>query len=436
MRRRNQRTSQRVESSAQKPIARQSVEISTMASEIYRTAYVGFYSSPRRSYRHTTKGERPRDKRKTGRKQRIEFSGTATITTTWVWRLLVASFVATSTAPAGSKTSNGFFPVCDAFVVPMKKSSNVFLRPERWTTPKIRNQKNDDNDPATYSRTTNANVTTKRKTGLSSNSVISGNGTTDASGKNHNNSGNQDQNDGEVTGLILAVAVILTLAGMAGTGAGVVGDITSSRSVAVVTKVVENTVPTTSTEVVAVTLGESIGGVIGAIFSVAINFVLRGGEKKDDLSESSDKNNSTNRNRSSKSSLLFQGLSDGDFFIANSASNSILEAAGVPESVAKYGSILIAAIPSQLVKIGSSISEQKRAKEEQLCNQLLSEDEEQKGKKKKRLVNRKDLVPLAHTGRAADATPTLTAEAMAAAPVFVIDFVEVFADVTRWLEYE
>mmetsp|Transcript_11095 Transcript_11095/g.23571 ORF Transcript_11095/g.23571 Transcript_11095/m.23571 type:complete len:622 (+) Transcript_11095:133-1998(+) len=431
----NERTSQRVESSERKPIARQSAEISTVVSENYRAAFAGFHSSLRRSYRRTTKGDRPQTRRKIGRrKQRIECSGTATtITTSWVWRLLVASFVATSTAPTGGiKTSNGFFPVCDAFVVPMKKSSNVILRPERWTIPKIRNQKNDDNDPTTYSRTTDANVSTKKKTGLSSNSAISGNDTTDTASKNHSNR-NRDQNDSEVAGLILAVAVILTLAGMAGTGAGVVGDVSSSRSVAVVTKVVENTVPTTSTEVVAVTLGESIGGVIGAIFSVAINFVLRGGEKKDDLSELSDKSNGANRKRSTKSSLLSQGLSDGDFFIANSASNSILEAVGVPESVAKYGSILIAAIPSQLVKIGSSISEQKRAKEEQRFNQLLSEEREQKGKKNnKRFVNRKELVPSALTGGAVAADAT----ALAAAPVFEIDFVEVFADVTRWLEYD
>eukprot|EP00536_Pseudo-nitzschia_multiseries_P005222 jgi/Psemu1/303183/fgenesh1_kg.95_\ len=248
---------------------------------------------------------------------------------------------------------------------------------------------------------------------------------------------------------------------MSGTGGDLMGegamDVTSS-SVAVVTKVVENTVPTTSTEVVAVTLGESIGGVIGAIISVAINFVLRGGgdDKRDERSrsESSSPDIATpniNRRKQS-SSLLSQGLSDGDYFIANSASYSILEAVGVPESIAKYGSIFIAAIPSQLVKIGSNLSEQRRAKEDELLNQLLREEKQRSQKKQfgmfsseqtpsqttgARSVDPKKLVPLAMTEVATAATASaLSSESAMASSVLEVDFVEVFADVTRWLEYD
>jgi hypothetical protein len=215
------------------------------------------------------------------------------------------------------------------------------------------------------------------------------------------------------------------------------------------TKVVENTVPTTSTEVVAVTLGESLAGVIGAIFSVGIKFIMKKGNDKDDSSKSSVSENSENNKSGSRTSLLAQGLSDSDYFIANSASNSLLEAVGVPEAVAKYSSVFIAAIPSQLVKIGSRLSEEKRAKEEGALSVL----DEQQGKetisrnatasslKNNKSVNREKLEPIANgisttEGAASPPTTTVTNESTATSAGTAVDFVEVFADVARWLEYE
>ena len=40
------------------------------------------------------------------------------------------------------------------------------------------------------------------------------------------------------------------------------------------------------------------------------------------------------------------------------------------------------------------------------------------------------------TATASEAASSMTSESTAAAVVSAIDFVEVFADVTRWLEYE
>merc|ERR1711865_63499 len=79
-----------------------------------------------------------------------------------------------------------------------------------------------------------------------------------------------------------------------------------------------------------------------------------------------------------KSSLLTQGISDSDYFIANSASYALFEAVGVPESIAKLSSIFVAAVPSQLVKVGATMSKQKRDKENQLMLELLHEEKKRK----------------------------------------------------------
>jgi hypothetical protein len=376
------------------------------------------------------------------RNRRIE----PTSTKMWVRRLFAVSLIASL-----SKTDDGFASFCDAFVAPTSKSK-VSMRSEQWRITKTENRKNKNRmTPTPISRhfDRNTGVTTSSL----STSPTSQNGMN--GGANNNNNNNSSNNkDMEIAGLVLAVAIILSLAGMAGPSGGVSNsNEVTTASVAVMTKVVENTVPTTSTEVVAVTLGESIGGVIGAIFSVGINFLLRGGKSNDDSSKPSDSEDSNSKKSSNMSSLVSQGLSDGDYFIANSASTAFLESVGVPESVAKYSSVFIAAIPSQLVKIGSRISEQKRAKEEELLATLVRDEAQRKAnrnpnalislwkknnkKKNKKVVNPKKFVPVAvAAATVGGAVSSSTTETTAAAAVTAIDFVEVFADVTRWLEYE
>ena len=399
--------------------------------------------------RRTIACTRTENQPKTGRERRIEFSRP----TTCVRRLLAVPLIAAIIVSGASNTNDKLFFVCDAFAAPTVKSK-IFLRPEQRIMTNARIRKFNQGAARTISRIIDTNTRIRTTSSLSSNTPTSQNGRSGGASNNGNN-----QNNAEVAGLILAIGIILSLAGMSGTSTGgiVDGNEVTSTSVAVMTKVVENTVPTTSTEVVAVTLGESIGGVIGAVISVAINFVLRGGKNKDDSSESMESNNTKNTKNMNKQSLLSQGLSDGDYFIANSASFSLLEAVGVPESVAKYSSIFIAAIPSQLVKIGSRISEQKRAKEDEILYNLLREDQKRKKRRnlndlipsmqgknqqqEKKIVDPKELVPVTLGAVTAGETApsslvTVATESPATAVATSIDVVEIFADVTRWLEYE
>ncbi len=325
----------------------------------------------------------------------------------WVRRLFVLSLVA-----ALNSTNDGFAPFCDAFVTPTRKSTRA-IRSEHLKIPET---------PKT--QIMNGSATTSRRIHGNRDRSARSSSNGPASGNNIASNANNKQKKAEIAGFFLAVAIILSLAGISGTS----DDEVASSSVAVVTKVVENTVPTTSTEVVAVTLGESIGGVIGAVSSVAINFVLRGGKVNDDSSKSSQSDS-----QKSKKSLLSQGLADSDYFIANSASNSLLEAAGVPETVAKYSSVFIAAIPSQLVKITPTLLKRNYLSlpipdiiQDKASRDLGDTLVFWNNKK----IDDSNKIAVEESG---DSTVTSSS---AAAAVSAIDFVEVFADVTRWLEYE
>mmetsp|Transcript_27726 Transcript_27726/g.65156 ORF Transcript_27726/g.65156 Transcript_27726/m.65156 type:complete len:594 (+) Transcript_27726:113-1894(+) len=365
------------------------------------------------------------------------------IAVTRIRRLLLMTIVAALT-----NFNEVLAPACNAFVTPLS-ISNIAIR-SNLSRCSI-NSSIEKKCKARVSRSMESN--TNAKTALLSASRRSRSDTvTSIETDNDNSSSESNQNNTEVAGLILAVGIILSLAGMSGPSNGGFGnsDEITSSSVAVMTKVVENTVPTTSTEVVAVTLGESIGGVIGAIFSVAINFILLRGKAGDSLQ--SHKSNS--RKSNNMKSLLSQGISDSDYFIANSASNTLLEAVGVPETVAKYGSVFIAAIPSQLVKIGPRMKKKKRVEERKLLSSAERKTQQRQGirnsksslwrineQKNTKTAKSEEFAPEAvaaatTSGTAAASTAALTTESTAAIAVSSIDFVEVFADVTRWLEYD
>ena len=170
------------------------------------------------------------------------------------------------------------------------------------------------------------------------------------------------------------------------------------------------TMPTTAADVIAVTLGESIGGVIGAVATGIVSFLMT-------------RRGPSLESRELTRSLVTEAIADSDFFIANSASRPLLQAAGLPPVLASVGSLFVATASSQLVKLGARRKD-RLLEEEQLLQKLLEEEQEKerkreplkfflKGFKKEAYVSPKDLVPVA---------------------AVQVDFIDIFSDVTRWLE--
>jgi hypothetical protein len=201
---------------------------------------------------------------------------------------------------------------------------------------------------------------------------------------------------------------------------------------ATATNILDASVPTSSSDYFAIALGESIGGVIGATLSVLINFILQMNMNNNQQDQQDEKKDMPTMSRP----FVSQALADSDYFIANSATYTLLEAVGVPPEIAKLSSVFIAAVPSQLVKLGPVLQE-RRSQEEILLQQLL-EEQNQETLTKSRSIN--SFGPFRFSTSTPKRENVITSvdpsELIPVVGTIGIDFVEVFADVTRWLEYE
>jgi hypothetical protein len=165
---------------------------------------------------------------------------------------------------------------------------------------------------------------------------------------------------------------------------------------------------------VAGAIGESIGGTCGAAATVLLTSLM---------------NVSSNSTKTVTKSEVTNAIADSDFFIVSSASLPLLTAVGLPPALASIGSVVFATIPSQLVKLGQRVKEI-RLEEETVLRELLNE--EQLLQKRRRPTLRFPSPFLREkrqkSGVLEDLSPVTTETTM-------LDQVEIFADVTRWLEY-
>jgi len=224
-------------------------------------------------------------------------------------------------------------------------------------------------------------------------------------------------------GVFLAFGVIIALAinTESSPGIGTAAEIDMFDTVArgTVENVLYSSVPSSSTDLLAAALGESIGGVLGATCGVIVGMITGGGKK------------GMNTNP-----RVVEAIADGDFFIANSASMPLLAAVGLPPALASILGVIVASIPSQLVKASSKENE-RRIEEKTLMAQLLAEEEERLSEEDKSFfksffardkTDRKRSIELEDTKNLIEMEPGEREN--------TIDLVEAFSDCTRWLAYD
>jgi hypothetical protein len=175
--------------------------------------------------------------------------------------------------------------------------------------------------------------------------------------------------------------------------------------------VLDATVPASSSDLVAVALGEAIAGVIGAFLTAILRFVASKDRKP----------------------LVTEALSDSDYFIAQAGLRPTLEAVGLSPILATLGSVLFASVPSQLVKITSQ-QKQRRADEEKSLLQLL--DSERKKKEKDSRIQLRQRAAALRQIRAAVKEVGVDPKELKPVTKSDLDVVEIFSDVTRWLGYD
>jgi hypothetical protein len=127
--------------------------------------------------------------------------------------------------------------------------------------------------------------------------------------------------------------------------------------------------------------------------------------------------------------LVTEVIADSDFFIANSVLQLLFQGAGLPPVIASVGSVVVAAVPSQLLKLGT-LQKERKVQEEEIMQQLLLEQQTQQ---KKHRFSFNELISVGSSKRKVakrvdpkELTPIVETQT---------DLVAVFSDVARWLSY-
>jgi hypothetical protein len=209
------------------------------------------------------------------------------------------------------------------------------------------------------------------------------------------------------SGLLIGSLIIFGLAGASETQTSDPTLLVGVFPMATVTNVIDAAVPTSSTDIVAVSLGEAIAGVIGAVLTAGLKALAFDDRKP----------------------LVTEALADSDYFILQAGLIPFLEAVGISPIFASLGSVVVASVPSQLVKLNSK--QKQRLVEEEKCLTELLASERKLQRKRSRIRDsvaavRQIRVPVQKPVEPSTLTPIIETRT---------DFIEIFSDVTRWLGY-
>jgi hypothetical protein len=220
--------------------------------------------------------------------------------------------------------------------------------------------------------------------------------------------------------------------------------------------------PQSAEDVISVSIGEGIAGVIGAFATWLLGMVLNFKSDEDfiltpmnDVMKNSGIDPTSRRyadsgrmgGRGNVDSLVSEAVADGDYFLTRAAAQPLLEALGIPVFFASFASVLIATLPYEAVKI-SSQKRRNEVKEQVLLEILLREEEDRRRGMNvvdkvsnnifdfiQRLNVRPSMDDVAEVDNK-NANDTTSQQKERKGNVPALDYVELFADVTKWLEYD
>ncbi len=243
--------------------------------------------------------------------------------------------------------------------------------------------------------------------------------------------------------------------------------------------IVKTVLPQNAEDVIAVSIGEGIAGAIGAFATWLLGMVLNF-KIDDELTimpmnnemmkisdlESIKRNNigSTAGGRrmfgqnANMDALVSEAVADGDYFLTRAAAQPLLEALGIPIFFASLASILIATLPYEAVKLTSQ-KRKKEMEEQQLLEMLLEEEERRRrdmniidlgSNKIFEFIQQLNVRQPGNVGMEESTDDTQSnsrinleqqqqqqhQQQLGGNVVPGLDYVELFADITKWLEYD
>ncbi|KAL7452182.1 hypothetical protein ACHAWC_003908 [Mediolabrus comicus] len=211
--------------------------------------------------------------------------------------------------------------------------------------------------------------------------------------------------------------------------------------------------PQSAEDVIAVSIGEGIAGVIGAFATWLLGLVLNFKTSNTEfivtpLSESNEGNNVYSQRmggQNNMNALVSEAVADGDYFLTRAAAQPLFEAVGVPIFLASLASVLLATLPYEAIKL--STRKRMNALEEEILLNML-EEEEAKRQKDMTVIDKLSnnvgnfIQKLYVTSNVEDEfemendEEELSTPSVAPPPNAILDYVELFADITKWLEYD
>lgn len=201
-------------------------------------------------------------------------------------------------------------------------------------------------------------------------------------------------------------------------------------------KIVSTALPGNAEDAIAVTVGEGIAGVIGSVATSFVGMLLN-------LVSDEELIDAIGETKEMEVDLLVsETVASGDYFLTRAAAQPILEALGVPIFAASLVSVLIATVPYEAVKL---VSKKQRAalKKEILLDMLL--EEEEKRRKEQSVVDKvsngvfdfiQQLNVRSDSFGDDDEFDEFDIEEEPQPDIPGLDYIELFADVTKWLEYD
>ena len=230
--------------------------------------------------------------------------------------------------------------------------------------------------------------------------------------------------------------------------------------------IVGTVLPQNAEDVIAVSIGEGLAGAIGAFATWLLGKFLNFKNDEDFIIEpinasmkSSGIEQTMKRPMGGRNmdSLVSGAVADGDYFFTRAAAQPLLEALGIPIIFASLASVLIATVPYEAVKISSQSRRNEVEKQAELLEMLLKEEEDRRknfGMKRKLdiggasyimdilsnnafdFIQRLNVRPSMDTFVEEDVDEVVEIIPEKSKQLPVVDYVELFADITKWLEYD
>ena len=209
--------------------------------------------------------------------------------------------------------------------------------------------------------------------------------------------------------------------------------------------------PQSAEDVIAVSIGEGIAGVIGAVATWLLGLILnfKTGEEfvLTPLMSKVDGGNAIYERglggKNNVDALVSEAVADGDYFLTRAAAQPLFEAVGVPIFFASLASVLLATLPYEAIKL--STRKRMNALNEEILLNMLEEEEA------KRQTDMSVIDKLSNSVggfiQQLYVTPNIDEVEMdeneddedldmATTDAPILDYVELFADITKWLEYD